>query len=110
MPLRFSGASAKSLKIVVAFTLPDGTLPQTEQDICFFHQHAYFTCAKFYEAELGIKCERTVPTTQTVCRISTDEHVFLNASPMLLIRSYPLHKAELRAEHGAAPPHLSAGD
>ena len=85
----FTGASAKSLKIVVPFTLPDGTLPQSEQDICFFHQHAFYTAAKFYEAELGAKCERTVPKPQTVCRISTDEHVFLNVNPIAMILQQP---------------------
>ena len=55
-------------------------------------------CAKFYEAELGIKCERTVPTTQTVCRISTDEHVFLNASPMPMILQQPHEGVEKRVK------------
>ena len=94
----FTGASAKSLKIVVPFTLPDGTLPQTEQDISFFHQHAYFTSAKFYEAELGIKCDRAVPTPQTVCRISTDEHVFLNATPIPMIIQQPHEGVEKRVK------------
>ena len=85
----FVGASANSLKVVVAFTLPDGTLPELEQDVDYFHQHAYFTCAKFYEAELGTKCQRIVPKADACCRMSVDELVYLNDKPLAMTIQQP---------------------
>ena len=37
----FAGSSGKSVKIWVLFSLPDGTLPQTEEQALLFHAHAY---------------------------------------------------------------------
>lgn len=44
----FAGSSGKSVKIWVLFSLPDGTLPQTEEQALFFHAHAYRLAVKCY--------------------------------------------------------------
>jgi hypothetical protein len=50
--MAFRGSSRQSLKIVVPFCLPDGTVPfdPKEQNAVYFHQYAYRSAALFYRS------------------------------------------------------------
>ena len=51
--LAFVGFSGKSVKIVIPFTLPDGTLPRSPEQVKRFHSQAYLTAVKYYQPQLG---------------------------------------------------------
>ena len=48
----FMGASGHSVKILVAFTRPDNTLPLTRAEAEAFHAHAYIMAVKCYQPQL----------------------------------------------------------
>lgn len=49
----FMGASGHSVKILVAFTRPDNTLPLTRAEAEAFHAHAYIMAVKCYQPQLS---------------------------------------------------------
>lgn len=118
--MSFAGSSGKSLKILVRFTLPDGSLPaedgpmpETDADgecssrqkqnsssptssiyarkAKLFHEHAYRKAVKYYEMELEAKAERAVPRIERGCRIPADESVYLDTDALPVIISQPEH-------------------
>ena len=85
----FEGCSRRSMKVVVAFSLPDGTLPPgrwDEEPSTDFHQKAFVMASKFYEGQLTNKPERKPPRTDRGCRISSDADIFVNneVKPMVI--------------------------
>ena len=83
--LVFEGSSRRSMKVIVAFTRPDGTLPR-DKEATLFHQHAYAMASRFYSAQLGMSPDNKPPRIDRGCRISDDPDAYLNADvkPMLL--------------------------
>ena len=61
--LAFVGLSGRSVKIVVPFVLPDGSLPKKEEQARMFHAAAYQLAVRHYQPQLGEHyiVERTVP-------------------------------------------------
>ena len=49
----FMGSCGTSVKILVRATLPDGSLPQNEQQAAMFHAHAYQLAVKYYTPSLS---------------------------------------------------------
>ena len=52
----FEGCSRRSMKVVIAFSLPDGTLPSgrwDEETAADFHQKAFVMASKYYEGAAG---------------------------------------------------------
>ncbi len=47
----FIGASGKTVKVLVRFTLPDGTLPQQEDEAALFHVHAIRWATRLYNGQ-----------------------------------------------------------
>ena len=86
--LVFEGSSKKTVKVVVAFTIPDGTIPPME-DALFFHQHAYYMAARYYEAQLGVAAEKKSPRIDRGCRISADSNVYLNGDVKPMVMTQP---------------------
>jgi len=93
----FTGSSGRSVKIIVTFTLPDGTLPQFEStddspygnNSKYFHQHAYYMASKYYTAQLGIEPERKSPRIERGCRIGADADVYLNVKALPIVLEQP---------------------
>ena len=84
----FEGSSRRSMKVVVAFTHPDGTLPQgTEATL--FHQHACRMASRYYSAQLGTDPEHKSPRIDRGCRISDDPDAYLNADVKAMILTQP---------------------
>ena len=76
--LAFIGFSGKSVKIVIPFTLPDGTLPHSPEQIKRFHSQAYLTAVKYYQPQLGRNITLTEPVPQHGCRMSYDPQPVYN--------------------------------
>jgi len=92
----FTGSSGRSVKIIVTFTQPDGTLPQFEStdtpygnNSIYYHQHAYYIASKFYTAQLGVEPERKSPRIERGCRIGTDADVYLNVKALPIVLEQP---------------------
>lgn len=51
--LAFVGLSGRSVKIVVPFVLPDGSLPKKEEQARMFHAAAYQLAVRHYQPQLG---------------------------------------------------------
>lgn len=82
--MSFIGASGNTLKIVVAFTLPNGNIPDCNEE--YFNQHAFVKASQYYESQLGIRCNRKIEPYTNGCRISSDSGILLNetAQPMIM--------------------------
>ena len=76
--LAFIGFSGKSVKIVIPFTLPDGTLPHSPEQIKRFHSQAYLTAVKYYQPQLGRNITLKEPVPQHGCRMSYDPQPVYN--------------------------------
>ena len=76
--LTFVGSSGKSVKILIPFTLPDGTLPQSSQLIEMFHAQAYRDAVKWYQPQLKREIELKKPALNLCCRMTYDPTLFYN--------------------------------
>jgi len=76
--LAFVGSSGKSTKILVPFTLPDGTLPQSRELIEMFHAQAYRDAVKWYQPQLKREIELKKPVLDHWCRMTYDPTLFYN--------------------------------
>ena len=92
--LCFAGSSDRTLKIIVPFALPDGSLPTDDKDILMFHQTAYVMAAKFYESELGTQCEAVCPGIENGCCMSCDESIFYNPNAVKMVVSEPYNNVQ----------------
>ena len=76
--LAFIGSSDKSVKIVVPFTLPDSTLPQSRKLAEMFHAQAYREAVKWYQPQLKREIELKEPLLEYGCRMSFDPSLYHN--------------------------------
>lgn len=72
----FTGSSGRSVKILVSFVLPDGTLPAGEEQISFFHAHAYRMAVCHYQPHLPAPVEKKKPLPERGCRMSFDPDLY----------------------------------
>ncbi|MDD4404145.1 MAG: BT4734/BF3469 family protein [Parabacteroides sp.] len=86
----FIGSGGRSVKIVVPFTLPDGTLPQNEKQAELFHAHAYRRAAAYYKEQLQKHVEIKKPGLQRGCRISVDPSLYYNPLAASIQMKQPL--------------------
>lgn len=70
------GSSGRSVKFVVAYTYPDGSLPRSCTDAEVFHAHAYRHALKTYEPRLSYPIELKRPVLEMGCRLSYDADVY----------------------------------
>ena len=93
--LAFIGSSGKSVKIVVPFTLPDGTLPDTQEQIKRFHAQAYLTAVKYYQPQLGRNIMLIDPIPGHGCRMSFDPQLVYNPDAVAIRIEQPARMPEL---------------
>lgn len=89
----FVGSSGRSVKVVVPFTLTDGSLPETEEQIRLFHAHAYVRASRYYEAQLQLPIEwkrEEFPTPEQGCRLSYDPDLYYNPDALPIRLEQPL--------------------
>lgn len=73
----FIGSTGKSVKILVPFTLPDGTLPQTYREAELFHAHAYRRAALLYQSQIPFPITINKPSLEHSCRLSFDPELYV---------------------------------
>ena len=81
----FGGASGKSVKIWVRFSLPDGSLPTTEEQASLFHAQAYRLAVKCYQPLFPFPITLKEPTLQQNCRMTVDECPYYNSDAVLSV-------------------------
>lgn len=108
----FVGSSGRSVKIVVPFTRPDGSLPETEEHMRFFHAHACLRAGRYYEAQLQVPVEwkeEGFPVPEQGCRVSYDPDLFYNPDALPIRLEQPLRMpapVTTREVHDAEPDPL----
>lgn len=88
----FTGSSGKSIKILVPFTLPDGSLPQTKELAEFFHASAFRRATNYYQAQLQCDIQLENPTLEQGCRHSYDPELYYNPSAVPLTQEQPMQQ------------------
>lgn len=91
----FVGSSGKSVKLLVSFIRPDGSLPQTNVDAELFHAHAYRKAVRFYEELISYKVTLKRPSLNHCCRYSCDSGLFFNPETNPILMKQP---CEVNAE------------
>lgn len=84
------GASGRSVKFVVPYTRPDGSLPQSRKEAELFHAHAYRHALKTYEPRLSYPIELKQPFLEQSCLLSYDEDVFYNPDALTIHLEQPV--------------------
>lgn len=84
--LSFVGSSGQSLKVVLAYRLPDGSLPKDEEQIALFRQYAFRRAAEYALASTGMAPEEMIPDGSECFRLSDDSLAYLNTvvQPVLM--------------------------
>ncbi|MCR5180234.1 MAG: DUF5906 domain-containing protein [Bacteroidaceae bacterium] len=84
----FTGASGKSVKILVGGTLDDGSLPREEEATQRFHQALYTTCAAAYTSVICRPLKAKIASPDDTFRWTYDPTAFVNpnAQPIQLQR------------------------
>ena len=84
------GSSGRSVKFVVAYTYPDGSLPRSRTDAEVFHAHAYRHALKTYEPRLSYPIELKRPVLEMGCRLSYDADVYYNPAALSIHLEQPV--------------------
>ena len=87
--LTFLGTSGQSLKILMPYLLPDGTLPVGEQQVQLFRQYAFRRAADYLAAATGMKADETMADGSEHFRISSDDRAFLNTAVQPILMEQP---------------------
>lgn len=93
----FVGSGGKSLKILVPFARPDGTLPQEKEQVERFHAHAYRRAVHYYQLQLEREVTYKIPDPEQGCRISFDPALYFNPHAIPATLEQPL---QMPAEPG----------
>ena len=88
------GSSGRSVKFVVAYTYPDGSLPRLRTDAEIFHAHAYRHALKTYEPRLSYPIELNRPALELGCRLSFDADVYYNPDALAIHLEQPVAMPE----------------
>lgn len=86
----FVGVSGRSVKVLVPFSLPDGSLPSDPVQVNLFHAHAYKLAASHYEAQLRCEVSLKKPNPARGCRMSWDPDLYYNPQAVPLVLEQPL--------------------
>jgi len=86
----FVGVSGRSVKVLVPFSLPDGSLPDNPLQVEHFHAHAYKMAAAHYEAQLGCEVTLKKPDPARGCRQSWDPDLYYNPQAVPFVMEQPL--------------------
>lgn len=86
----YIGSSNRSVKIVVPFCRPDGSLPQQREQMKIFHAHAYQQAVKWYQPQLSQKIELKQVIPEQACRMTYDPNLYYNAEAQPIRMEQPL--------------------
>ena len=85
----FMGAGGDTLKILVPFVRPDGTLPQTEEEYRLFHAHAFRKAFLLYRSQLRCALQPPGSSPYAAFRLSYDESVCYNPQAVRIVMEQP---------------------
>ena len=85
----FMGAGGDTLKILVPFVRPDGTLPQTEEEYRLFHAHAFRKAFLLYRSQLRCALQPSGSSPYAAFRLSYDESVYYNPQAVRIVMEQP---------------------
>ena len=86
----FAGSSGRSVKIWALFALPDGKLPQSEEEIKLFHAHAYRMAVQCYQPILPFPLALKEPSAADAFRMTLDKTPYFNAGAVPFCLEQPL--------------------
>lgn len=86
----FVGLSGKSVKILVPFVLPDGSLPENKELAELFHATAYRKAVAYYQAQLQCDIEIKTCSLEQGCRYSFDPDLYFNPLAVPLRMEQPM--------------------
>ncbi len=95
----FMGASGHSVKILVAFTRPDNTLPLARAEAEAFHAHAYIMAVKCYQPQLSFDIRPKEPFLEQYSRLSYDPDVLYRPDSVQFYLSQPMGMPDEMALH-----------
>lgn len=84
------GSSNRSVKIIVPFTLQDGTLPQHREKAEIFHAHAYREAVKWYQPQLKRDITLKRPQPEQAFRLTFDPQLYYNPGAEAIRMEQPL--------------------
>lgn len=91
----FTGVSGRSVKVLVRFTKPDGTLPVTQEDIRIYQAHAYIMAIRIYQPQIPFPIDLKEPLPERGCRFTYDPYLYYapGAHPILMKQpdTMPIH-------------------
>ncbi|MCD7977067.1 MAG: hypothetical protein LUG51_07870 [Tannerellaceae bacterium] len=91
----FTGVSGRSVKVLVRFTRPDGTLPVTQEDIRVYQAHAYIMAIRIYQPQIPFPVDLKEPLPERGCRFTYDPYLYYApaAHPVLMKQpdAMPVH-------------------
>ena len=87
--IAFISPKGMGLKIVVRVCQPDGTLPETIQEIEDFHHAAYHKIASFYAQLCGVEVDTSGQDVSRTCLFSYDPDIYFNPDATAVIVEQP---------------------
>lgn len=90
----FIGSSGKSVKFLVRFIRPDGSLPRLIEEIKLFHKHAYQWAVKVYQGQLNYKISLKDPLIDRACRLSCDPDLYFAPDALLIKLEQPTQQVK----------------
>lgn len=87
--LAFIGSSGRSVKVVVPFVLPDGSLPDDLEQAELFHAYAYSLAVRHYQPLLMCNITLKEPNIEQTCTMSVDENLYYNPDALPIRISQP---------------------
>ncbi|MDD4403696.1 MAG: VapE family protein [Parabacteroides sp.] len=63
----YADACGTRVFILVLFTLPDGTLPRTEEEVRLFHAHAHCRAVRLYQGQIPFPIDAGGDTPEVTC-------------------------------------------
>lgn len=87
--IAFISPKGMGLKIIVRVCRPDGTLPETIQEIEDFHNAAYNKVASFYAQLCQVEIDTSGQDVGRTCLFSHDPHIYFNPDASAFIVEQP---------------------
>ena len=83
--ISFTSPKGNGYKLTTITCLPDGTLPQSPEEVRNYHAHAYDQVASLYEELCQTDIDESGKDMTRICYLPHDENVYLNPNPQVLI-------------------------
>ena len=88
------GSSGRSVKIWVRFSLPDGTLPATEEQASLFHAQAYRVAVQCYQPLIPFPITLKEPSLKQSIRMTVDESPYYHPEAAAFCLEQPVALAD----------------